>query len=294
MPDEVIDAIDGYLRESNANLGGAFATSRRSGEVVDDARAAAARFLGCSAEEVVFGANMTTLNFALSRALGRELAAGDEIVVTKLDHDANVVALARAGARPRVARALRGDPRRHHARLRAARVAALGADARGRVPVGVERGRNAGRRGSRGGAGALGGRARLGRRRPLRPARADRRERRRGRRPALLAVQVLRAPPGPRVRAQGAARALAALQGPPRAGAAGGGALRDRDAARTSCSRASAPRSATSSRSASRRSSRTSGSSASASSRACRTRSVSTACPRWTAASPPSADTSGV
>ena len=89
-PDEVIDAIAGYLRESNANLGGAFATSRRSGELVAEARAAAARFLGSAAEEVVFGANMTTLNFALSRALGRELAPGDEIVVTKLDHDANV------------------------------------------------------------------------------------------------------------------------------------------------------------------------------------------------------------
>ena len=89
-PDEVIDAIAGYLRESNANLGGPFATSRRSGELVAEARAAAARFLGCAAEEVVFGANMTTLNFALSRALGRELAPGDEIVVTKLDHDANV------------------------------------------------------------------------------------------------------------------------------------------------------------------------------------------------------------
>jgi len=89
-PDEVIDAIAGYLRESNANLGGAFATSRRSGELVAEARAAAARFLGSAAEEVVFGANMTTLNFALSRALGRELAPGDEIVVTKLDHDANI------------------------------------------------------------------------------------------------------------------------------------------------------------------------------------------------------------
>jgi len=89
-PDEVIDAIAGYLRESNANLGGPFATSRRSGELVAEARAAAARFLGCAAEEVVFGANMTTLNFALSRALGRELAPGDEIVVTKLDHDANI------------------------------------------------------------------------------------------------------------------------------------------------------------------------------------------------------------
>jgi len=89
-PDEVIDAIAGYLRESNANLGGDFETSRRSGELVAEARASAARFLGCAAEEIVFGANMTTLNFALSRALGRELADGDEIVVTKLDHDGNV------------------------------------------------------------------------------------------------------------------------------------------------------------------------------------------------------------
>jgi len=90
VPDEVIDAISGYLRESNANLGGDFETSRRSGEIVADARASAARFLGCAADEVVFGANMTTLNFALSRTLARELAAGDEIVVTKLDHDGNV------------------------------------------------------------------------------------------------------------------------------------------------------------------------------------------------------------
>jgi cysteine desulfurase family protein (TIGR01976 family) len=90
VPDEVIDAIAGYLRESNANLGGAFATSRRSDELVDEARSVAARFLGCAAEEVVFGANMTTLNFTLSRAVGRELSAGDEIVVTKLDHDANI------------------------------------------------------------------------------------------------------------------------------------------------------------------------------------------------------------
>ncbi len=90
VPDEVIDAISGYLRESNANLGGDFVTSRRSGEIVAEARASAARFLGCAAEEVVFGANMTTLNFALSRTLGRELAAGDEIIVTKLDHDGNV------------------------------------------------------------------------------------------------------------------------------------------------------------------------------------------------------------
>jgi cysteine desulfurase family protein (TIGR01976 family) len=90
VPDEVIEAISGYLQESNANLGGAFERSRRSDLLVGEARRAAAGFLGCGAEEVVFGANMTTLNFALSRSLARELRAGDEIVVTKLDHDGNV------------------------------------------------------------------------------------------------------------------------------------------------------------------------------------------------------------
>jgi len=89
-PDEVVDAIAAYLRESNANLGGRFETSRRSDLLVGEARRTAARFLGCGAEEVVFGANMTTLNFALTRTVGRELSAGDEIVVTRLDHDGNV------------------------------------------------------------------------------------------------------------------------------------------------------------------------------------------------------------
>ncbi len=90
VPDEVTDAIAAYLRESNANLGGRFETSRRSDLLVEEARRAAASFLGCAAEEVVFGANMTTLNFALSRTVGRELGPGDEIVVTRLDHDGNV------------------------------------------------------------------------------------------------------------------------------------------------------------------------------------------------------------
>src|SRR5256714_5914164 len=81
-PDEVIDAIASYLRESNANLGGPFETSRRSEALVTDARLAAAGFLGCSADEVVFGANMTTLNFALSRAAAREWREGDERAVT--------------------------------------------------------------------------------------------------------------------------------------------------------------------------------------------------------------------
>jgi cysteine desulfurase family protein (TIGR01976 family) len=86
----VIDAIAGYLRESNANLGGAFAASHRSDELIERAHATAARFLGCRPEETVFGQNMTTLNCALTRALGRTLAAGDEILVTGLDHDGNV------------------------------------------------------------------------------------------------------------------------------------------------------------------------------------------------------------
>jgi cysteine desulfurase family protein (TIGR01976 family) len=90
VPDEVVEAIAGYLRESNANLGGRFETSRRSDLLVGEARRTAARFLGCGTEEVVFGANMTTLNFALTRTVGRELSAGDEIVVTRLDHDGNV------------------------------------------------------------------------------------------------------------------------------------------------------------------------------------------------------------
>jgi cysteine desulfurase family protein (TIGR01976 family) len=89
-PDSVIDAVGTYLRKSNANLGGPFEVSVRSDALVTDARRAAARFLGCTPEEVVFGQNMTTLNFALSRTIGRELQAGDEILTTRLDHDANV------------------------------------------------------------------------------------------------------------------------------------------------------------------------------------------------------------
>ena len=89
-PQSVIDAIGAYLRDSNANLGGAFAASRRSDDLVEHAHASAARFLGCRVEETVFGQNMTTLNFGLSRALARTLESGDEILVTRLDHDGNV------------------------------------------------------------------------------------------------------------------------------------------------------------------------------------------------------------
>ncbi len=90
VPDSVIDAIAGYLRESNANLGGAFGSSRRTDALLTEARLTAAAFLACDPDETIFGANMTTLNFALTRAVGRTLREGDEILVTKLDHDGNV------------------------------------------------------------------------------------------------------------------------------------------------------------------------------------------------------------
>lgn len=90
VPQRVIDAISGYLSRDNANTCGAYATSRHTDAVIAEARSAMADFLGCDPDEVVFGPNMTTLTFALSRALGRELGPGNEIVVTHLDHDANV------------------------------------------------------------------------------------------------------------------------------------------------------------------------------------------------------------
>ena len=90
-PDEVIDAITGYLRHANANLGTPdYDTARDTLELVTRAHDVAGRFLGCSPDETAFGANMTTLNFSLSRAAGRELRPGDEIVVTRLDHDGSV------------------------------------------------------------------------------------------------------------------------------------------------------------------------------------------------------------
>jgi cysteine desulfurase family protein (TIGR01976 family) len=90
VPDSVIDAVADCLRTTNANLGGPFETSRQADGIVTGAHSAAAGFLGTTADEIVFGANMTTLNFALTRAAARDWRAGDEIVCTKLDHDGNV------------------------------------------------------------------------------------------------------------------------------------------------------------------------------------------------------------
>jgi len=90
VPKQVMDAIQNYLLNSNANTCGAFATSRASDAMIASARGAMADFFHCDKDEVVFGQNMTTITFALSRAIGRELQPDDEIVVTTLDHDANV------------------------------------------------------------------------------------------------------------------------------------------------------------------------------------------------------------
>ena len=87
----VYDAVESYYRDSNANLGGPFVTSKASDRILDEARSEAAAFLGAaSGAEIVFGANMTTLTMHASRILCRSLGPGDEILVTGLDHDANV------------------------------------------------------------------------------------------------------------------------------------------------------------------------------------------------------------
>jgi cysteine desulfurase family protein (TIGR01976 family) len=89
-PDDVIDAISRYLRESNANIGAPYETSRRTDELVALAHERTGSFLGCSPGETAFGQSMTALNFLLTRAFARTLRPGDEVVVTKLDHDGNV------------------------------------------------------------------------------------------------------------------------------------------------------------------------------------------------------------
>jgi cysteine desulfurase family protein (TIGR01976 family) len=89
VPQRVVDAIGDYLIRANANTHGAFATSARTDATIAAAHSAMADLLGCDPDEVVFGPNMTSLTFMISRSIGRELRPGDEIVLTRLDHDAN-------------------------------------------------------------------------------------------------------------------------------------------------------------------------------------------------------------
>jgi cysteine desulfurase family protein (TIGR01976 family) len=90
VPDEVGEAVARTLREASANLGAVYETSLRVGRTLERAEATAARFLGCEPHEVIFGANMTSLDFMLSRTAGRGFEPGDEILVSALDHDGGV------------------------------------------------------------------------------------------------------------------------------------------------------------------------------------------------------------
>jgi cysteine desulfurase family protein (TIGR01976 family) len=89
VPTQVMHVIQSYLMNANANTCGAFLTSRRTDEMIAATRAAMADFFRCDRDEVVFGQNMTTITFSISRSIGRELNPGDEILLTTLDHDAN-------------------------------------------------------------------------------------------------------------------------------------------------------------------------------------------------------------
>ena len=90
VPDEVGDAIARALREASANIGAPYEMSRRVQQILDTARADAGRFLNCSSDDVIFGTNMTTLDFMLSRTASRDWKAGDRILVSRLDHDGGV------------------------------------------------------------------------------------------------------------------------------------------------------------------------------------------------------------
>jgi cysteine desulfurase family protein (TIGR01976 family) len=90
VPGTVIEAMAAYLRSSNANTHGAFATSRETDALIAEAHAAAADLLNADPDEVIFGPNATTLLFHVSRSVARTLGPGDEVVVTRLDHDANI------------------------------------------------------------------------------------------------------------------------------------------------------------------------------------------------------------
>jgi cysteine desulfurase family protein (TIGR01976 family) len=90
VPDEVGAAMAAVLRDASGNVGAPYPTGQRVDRIVEDAKAGGARFFNCSPGEVVFGMNMTSVNFDLTRVLGRELKAGDEIITTRLDHDGNV------------------------------------------------------------------------------------------------------------------------------------------------------------------------------------------------------------
>ena len=287
VPDEVGDAIARTLREASANIGATYETSKRVEQILATAREDAARFLGCSSDDVIFGTNMTWLDFALSRTAARDWQEGDRILVSRLDHDGGVAPWVELAADRgfevewvNVTEDLRLDyddlANRLDERVRV--VACVGV---------VERDRDDRRRRAGVGAGARGRRAVLGRRRAVRGARADRRAGARLRRLHRVRVQVLRAAPRARVRPARPARVVAPVQGASGRVGAGRPPLRGRDgavrAARRLLRDARVPRVDRRDggdrrlRARARRS---------ASSTACRTARPSTGCRRWRAASP--------
>ena len=219
------------LREASGNLGAPYATGERVEAILYQARADAGRFLNCSADDVIFGGNMTTLDFALSRTASRDWREGDKILVSRLDHDGGVAPWVELAADRGfeldwidVTDDLRLDlddlERKLDDRVRVVAFVfasnAVGSitDAKRVAELARERRR-----------------ALVGRRGALRGARADRRRGHRLRRAALLAVQVLRAAHGPGLRPARAARVLAPLQGAPRVDEPRRPPLRDRNAA---------------------------------------------------------------
>ena len=288
VPDEVGDAIARALREASANLGARLRRRAcRVKEILETAEAKAPpRFLGCDPHEIIFGPNMTSLDFTLSRTAGRELRARRRDPRLLARPRRRRRAVARARPRPGPRRQAHRAAARHDARLRRPR--ARSSSERTRV-VAFAWASNA--------IGTIvdaarvcelahdGRRARLDRRRPLRRPRADRRARDRRRRADLLAVQVLRPASRHRLRPGRGARDVAPVQGAAGADRPARAALRDRHAALRAARRLQRDDRLPASRSAaSRRSSRTSARWASGSSRHLRTRSRSTGCRRWRAA----------
>ena len=142
VPQRVIDAIVAYYSEANANDGGAFVTSERSDARVADAHAAVADVYGAEPDEIKFGANMTSLTFHISRSIGATLSPGDQIVVTTLDHEANVSTWRAMAADRGVQRPDRRHPRRRDARSRRLRPGARDADPPRGGRIRIERARH--------------------------------------------------------------------------------------------------------------------------------------------------------
>ena len=239
VPQRVIDAVVAYYRDSNANTDGAFVTSQLSDAIVEEAHAAVADFLGAgSPEEIKFGQNMTSLTLHIGRSIGATLGPGDEILVTTLDHEANVSTW-RAMAADRGVTVQTVDIHEDDVTLDIedlesklsprTKLVAVGyaSNAVGSVNPVKEIIARAHEVGALTYVDAV----------AYRPARTDRRRRPRHRLPGLLSVQVVRPAPGRAVRQGGGPRPAAGLQG--QAGSRPG---RDRHTVVRVASRARSPR----------------------------------------------------